>query len=153
VIDPVMLERVLSHIHNWFERGTSSVAGVSEGSLTPGPDVPSGAWYRLQGSLLNDGLHLHPADDLVDEEFNGTVTVLAIPRPLLQVVDEISQWVADTAGAEEFARKAKFQSESFGGYSYTLRGDLNASQSADGRSLSGWRAKFAQDLNPWRRIS
>ena len=65
--DAVTLEQVLAHIHNWFTRETLSLSEceVVDGQLpaSVAEAVPAGTWYRIQGSYLNDGLHLRGAED------------------------------------------------------------------------------------------
>ena len=168
MVDAGTLEEVLSHIHNWFPAGTASVEDceISGGALPASVSATllDGQWYRIQGSILNDGLHLYrstypsgQSSDLEDETFDGTITSLAIPKVLLGIVEEIQQWIADYKAAREYlsqtASKGAYQSESFGGYSYAIRGDL-ASNSGSGGSggLSGWQAEFASRLSPWRKM-
>lgn len=152
-MDAGILEQILWHIHNWFDHGTFPVENctIDGGSLPASVPVPDGAWYRIQGSLLNDGLHRAGDSDLYPETFDGTVTVCAIPKALLDVADRISDWVDANAEAARKAQESPYQSESFGGYTYTLRSDLMAENGSEG--LTGWKAKFASDLNPWRKIS
>ena len=148
-MDAVVLEEVLDHIHNWFDRDTEPSTGtftISDGAIAPA-HIPEGAWYRVQGSYLNDGLHLHPASDLTDEEFEGTVTVLRIPRPLIALAEEISEWQAKYGAAAG----GPYSSESFGGYSYTMKAD-SAPQNGSG-GLTGWRLAFRDRLNTFRKIS
>lgn len=152
-MDAGILEQVLYHIHNWFvydtiDMGHCEIAG---GSLPASISIPDGAWYRIQGSLLNDGLHQHPATDLTDETFDGTITVCAIPKALLNVVDDIADWIDHYNTASEKLQDSPFASESFGGYSYSIRSDLTANNGSGG--LTGWQAEFASRLNPWRKIS
>lgn len=149
MVDAVTLEEVLNHIHNWFDRESEHINGsfaIEDGALVY-VNIPEGAWYQVQGSYLNDGLHLHPADDLVDEEFTGTITVLRIPRPLLRIVEEIAEWQSKYGDATS----GPYSSESFGGYSYTMRGD-SSSQGGSG-GLTGWRLAFRDRLNAWRKIA
>lgn len=149
MVDAVTLEEVLSHIHNWFDRDSEPISGeiTIEGGALAGVSIPEGAWYRVQGSYLNDGLHLHPASDLTDEEFEGTITVLRIPRPLLALAEEIGAWQEQYGTASQ----GPYQSESFGGYSYTMKAD-SASQNGSG-GLTGWRLAFRDRLNAWRKIA
>lgn len=153
-MDAGMLEQVLYHIHNWFERDQIHVTtcciddGMLPASITD--QMLDGQWYRIQGSYLNDGLHQNPDLGLSDETFNGTITLLAIPKALLSITEQIGQWVEETSDADQRARKATFQSESFGGYSYSLKGDSRSNNGSDG--LTGWQAAFASDLNPWRKM-
>ena len=155
-MDAGILEQVLNHIHNWFVYDELDVDGcaIEGGSLPASVPIPEGAWYRIQGSLFNDGLHQHPADDLTDETFDGKVTVCAIPRVLLNVVDEIADYIDAMNESDAAVRGAKFQSESFGGYTYTIKGDSRADSASGGVSgLTGWQAAFRTDLNPFRKIS
>lgn len=148
--DAVMLEQVLSHIHNWFGRDSIAVTACSivDGALPSGvtAGMLEGQWYRVEGSYLNDGLHLHPATDLSDETFDGTITLLAIPRPLLRVVEDIEAWQEANGATVD----GPYASESFGEYSYTMRSDSSASSGSGG--LTGWRLSFRDRLNPWRRM-
>lgn len=156
-MDAGILEEVLYHIHNWFERDTISAKGceIEDGTLPASitSSMRVQQWYRIDGSYLNDGLHQHPADDLQDETFDGTVTLLAIPKPLLRIVQEIEDWLALGQEAREKALASPYQSESFDGYSYSLRSDLTANSASGGPTgLSGWQAVYASRLNPWRKI-
>ena len=151
-MDVGILERVLNHIHNWFVYDQMDVScAIEGGSLPASISIPEGAWYRIQGSLFNDGLHRHPAAYLRDETFDGTITICAIPNALLDVVEEIEDWQqAYTAGRDK-ALGSPYASESFDGYSYSMR-DYTGANSASG-GLSGWQAEFASRLNPWRKVS
>ena len=134
-----MLEEVLAHLHNWFEvevlRGEFSVSG---GSIDL-PEAREGQYFRIVGSVFNDGLHLYPASDLQDEEFEGEVRLLAVPRPLLDVVEEIEKWNASNPATT-------YTSESFGGYTYSK------ASNADGSPMD-WRGVFRGSLNRWRKLS
>ena len=148
-LDVVLIEDVLSHIHNWFVRDTMSASiEITNGALPDdvSNEILEGQYYRIEGSYLNDGVHRHIADDLTDESFSGTISLLAIPRALLNVVFDIQSWI-DSNGAES---EGPYASESFGGYSYTLKTDSNASSASGG--LTGWRLAFRDRLNPWRKM-
>lgn len=147
-VDAVVLEDVLGYIHNWFERDTLSTGEcvIEDGTLPAGLGIPEGAWYRIQGSLLNDGMHLRGDDGLVDEAFTGTITTHAIPKALLAVVEEVSEWTR-TYG---FAASSPYQSESFGGYSYSKGSQGTTS---GGTPSSGWQAAFAGRFTKWRKLS
>lgn len=150
-MDANVLEQVLGSIHNWFVRDTLDVRGctISEGALPASVSIPEGVWYRIRGSYLNDGMHLRgdESEGLEDETFDGTITTHAIPKALLSVVQEISDWQSES-GAKA---NGPYQSESFGGYSYSLRG---SSSTANGNVPStGWQAVFAGRLRQWRKLS
>lgn len=147
-MDAVILEQVLGSIHNWFTRDTIDVSGceIVGGQLPASISIPDGVWYRIQGSYLNDGMHLKgdEAEGLTDETFDGTITTHVIPKALLAIVQEITDWNAKY-GADA---NSPYQSESFGGYSYS-KGSGFAGQSG----ASGWQAAFAGRFRQWRKLS
>ena len=149
-MDVGVLEQILWHIHNWFEREQIPVSTccIDDGSLPTSitDRMLDGQWYRIEGSYLNDGLHQHPAEDLEDETFNGTITLLAIPKPLLRVAEDIAAWQEANGAVVD----GPYASESFGGYSYSLRSDSGANSASGG--LSGWRLAFRDRLNPFRKM-
>ncbi|MGN0076222.1 MAG: hypothetical protein ACI38Z_04530 [Parafannyhessea sp.] len=141
-----MLGAVLASINNYFAgdpvRGRWAVAG---GEVSPASGqalaLEGGQWCIIAGSALNDGLHRQGAGGLADEEFEGTVTPLRIPRDLLGLVAEIEAWQdAQDAAAGPYA------SESFGGYSYS-----RATDPATGLPMT-WEAAFRSRLNRWRKL-
>lgn len=139
-----MLEQVLTYLNNWFPSEVRRGAFKVEGGSLDLPWLAEGQWFRVVGSVFNDGLHRHPATDLTDEEFEGAVWALAIPKAVIELADRIADWQAENGKAAE----GPYQSESFGGYSYTLKND----DAASGGSLGGWRAVFASELRRWKRL-
>jgi len=149
-MDAVVLEQVLGYIHNWFVRDSIDVNNceVVDGHLPASIPIPNGVWYRIKGSYLNDGMHLKgdQNEGLVDETFDGTITTHVIPRALLVVVQEVSDWVTKYGGSAD----SPYQSESFGGYTYSKGSRYNSSsQSGD----SGWQAAFAGRFRQWRKLA
>lgn len=147
-----MLEQVLAHLRNWFRvrddvdgkhPGTYTIAG---GSITL-PFLQQGQYYRILGSVFNDGLHRYgDGDALHDETFEGTVWALAVPDAVVLLAGEVQAWV-DRYGE---AANSPFSSESFGGYSYTK--GSGGSSAGDGAAANGWQAAFRWRLDPWRKI-
>lgn len=139
-----MLEQVLLSLRNWFvaDKRTGRVR-IEGGRLVPpaGLDLKEGQYIRITGSTFNDGLHSWPYNGLTDEEFVGTVWALAVPRAVLDLADEIEAW--RTEHRDEL--DGPYQSESFGGYSYTRV------MGADGRPLT-WRDQFKARMDPWRKL-
>ena len=138
-----MLEQVLRHLNNWFlvdiHRG---VFTVENGSITL-PFLQNNQYFRVCGSVFNDGLHQYPAVDLTDETFTGTVWALAVPKAVVTLSEDIAAW--EKKNGEAVA--SPYQSESFGGYSYTKRSAGN-----DSGSLNGWQDAFRGRLNDWRKL-
>lgn len=140
-----MLDAVIDYLHNDFRRDMAGgTFAVENGVLDiPELDVPEGAFIRIFGSVFNDGIHLYGDDDLTDEEFQGTVWLLAIPTELLKLVSEIEQNV--NASAKAMANGSPMKSESFDGYSYTRM------TRADG-TMMDWRDLYHGRLARWRKI-
>ena len=139
-----MLEQVLMNIRNWFPVKGGIYSGtftIEDGGITL-PFLANGQYFRICGSVFNDGLHQYPEDDLVDETFNGTIWALAIPKAVVDLAAEIEAW--ETKNGE--AASGIYQSESFGGYSYT-----KATDSASGGSVT-WQSVFKRQLSAWRKI-
>jgi len=139
-----MLEQILRHLRNWFvvyggvHHGTFT---VEEGSITL-PFLQVGQYFRIEGSVFNDGLHQYPGDNLKDETFEGAVWALAVPKAVVDLSAEISEW-EEKHGA---ASTGPYQSESFGGYSYT-----KATDTKTGGPVT-WQRAFRGRLNQWRKI-
>lgn len=146
-----MLEAVLTHLNNWFERnpatgGRSALRGgfeVAGGEMgLPEGWLSEGQHFRVVGSALNDGLHRHPASDLADEAFDGEVLALWVPPAVVELSERIGAWQKEHGEEAE----SPYQSEGFGGYSYSLRGTQGGPQD------SSWRAVFASELRRWKRL-
>ena len=82
-----MLEQVLRRLNNWFlleiHEGTFT---VENGGVTL-PFLQKGQYFRIVGSVFNDGLHQYPAEDLTDESFTGVVWALAVPKAVVTLAD------------------------------------------------------------------
>ena len=139
-----MLEQVLMNIRNWFPVKGGIYSGtftIKDGGITL-PFLADGQYFRICGSVFNDGLHQYPATDLVDEEFSGAIWELAIPPAVVDLADEIGKWQEKNGEASA----SPYQSESFGGYSYS-----KATDSASGGAVT-WQSVFKRQLSAWRKI-
>ena len=138
-----MLEQILTYIHNWFEQDVCTTEWKIEDGCLDLPHVQDGQYFRIVGSVFNDGLHQAPATDLHDETFKGAVWALAIPPTILKLSEEIEAWMEKHGEAAQ----SPYSSESFGGYSYSKDG---ANGAADG--LTGWQKAFNVRLIPYRKL-
>ena len=139
-----MLEQVLMNIRNWFPvKGGihSDTFTIKDGGITL-PFLENGQYFRICGSVFNDGLHQYPAGDLKTETFDGTVWALSIPQPIIDLANEIQEWQNKNADA----LSSPYSSESFGGYSYSKETDTKT-----GRAVT-WQSKFENQLSAWRKI-
>ena len=141
-----MLETVLTHLKNWFvvPRGVHEGVYTIENGALELPFLHNGQYYRICGSIFNDGLHKYgDADDkLQNETFTGTVWALAIPKSVVELSEKIEEW--QNKNGEVVA--SPFSSESFGGYSYT-----KATDSVTGAPAT-WETVFRSQLNPYRKL-
>lgn len=134
-----MLERVLTSLNNWFEVGAPIVGEFAvEGGGIVLP-LLNGQYFRVLGSVFNDGLHRYPAEDMQDETFEGIVFPLAIPKAVIQLAEEIEEW--ETKNGER--AKSPMTSESFGGYSYAK---------STGEEARSWEKAFKRELSAWRKL-
>ena len=145
-----MLEQILVEIHNWF-RVRNDVGGIYSGTYTIEdgsialPFLRDGQYFRIMGSVFNDGLHRYGPDMeyLTDETLEGTVWALAVPKAVVELAREIEAW-REKYGA---VMDSPYTSESFGGYSYT-----KASGAEDSTGSGGWQAAFRSRLDPYRKL-
>lgn len=135
------LTNLCAELRNYFETekrfGTFTISG---GSISPSDFLQDGQYFRIVGSVFNDGVHRHPAHDLTDETFDGAVWAMAIPPAVVELLQKIQEFEAATANAP-----TAYTSESFGGYSYTKATDANGLP-------VGWKSVFKNELNRWRKL-
>ncbi len=149
-----MMTQVCQYLRNWFNANQPKIIGdfvISGGEIeTRGSRVrlsdvlQEGQYFRIVGSALNDGVYLWPETELDDESFSGAVWPMAVPQVILDLVYDIEAW-ADKYTGYDSAAMSPFQSESFGGYSYSKGG------SGESYAVT-WQAAFADRLAPWRKI-
>lgn len=137
-----MITQICQSIRNWFdiERYFGTFT-IKDGSVAPSDFLQDGQYYRIIGSVFNDGVHKFGSDTLTDEKpFDGAVWAMAVPPDFLEVVGEIEAYCKSDAG-----KTSPYVSESFGGYSYTK------ATTTDGSPV-GWKQAFASHLSAWRKL-
>jgi hypothetical protein len=133
-----MLDDVLAYLKNYFvveiQGGGYEIAfgGITLSFLRPGQ------YFRIVGSLFNDGVYQYPATALIDETFTGAVWALAVPPAVIALSAEIDTWNTNN-------QPSAHTSESFGGYSYSKA--TNASG-----AVATWQDVFRTKLSRWRRL-
>ena len=142
-----MLERVLRETRNWFSAAFYTGAYRIEGGAIrtetgEAPALLDGQYFRILGSVLNDGVYQYPPDDLKDEAFTGEIWSLAIPKEFLELTADIEAW-QEQHGA---AAAGPYTSESFGGYTYS-----KAVDAVTGGAVT-WEGAFRARLNAWRKL-
>ena len=137
-----MLTELLAEIRNYFEVPNGRHFGkftISGGSIAL-PFLVSGQYFRIVGSVFNDGVYQYGAAELADETFDGAVWALSLPPDLIALSAEIEEY-----NKSEVGKPSPFTAESFGGYSYTKATDANGAP-------IGWQKAFASRLNQWRKL-
>ena len=145
-----MLTELCQELRNWFERkkffGTFT---IESGQIDlPDGSLQSGQYFRIVGSVFNDGVHKYDPESesqLVDEVFEGAIWSMGVPPAVVDLSERISEWVTKYGDSVS----SPYQSESFGGYSYQK---ASSGQGNAGSSNPTWQSTFASELNRWRKI-
>lgn len=139
-----MLEQVLNYLKNWFITEIQSGTYTIENGTIELSFLQTGQYFRIMGSVFNDGLYLYDENlELKDETFDGVIWALAIPQMILDITKQIEEW-QDKYGE---VAAGPYTSESFGGYSYS-----KGSGSSGSDSDASWQSKFAGMLAPYRKL-
>ena len=146
-----MLTEICAEIKNYFTYENDKHIGdfeIVDGLIVPSFDMPTD-YIRIVGSHLNDGVHRLSDADLVDEDkFHGAIWVMSPPQAFLDLAAEIADWQEKYGGIDSQAM-SPFNSESFGGYSYSKM----AGTGAAGKGAAGtWQSAYGTRLNAYRRI-
>ena len=141
----MMLNELCKEINNWFVQKIYFDEYTIEDGILIVPELQQGQYFRIVGSVFNDGVYQYPAAGLNDETFDGAVWAMAIPQEVIALSSEIEEWVDKYAKVDSSAM-SPYQSESFGGYSYSK------ASSGDENGGNTWQSVFRSRLNQWRKI-
>lgn len=154
-----MMTDICQYLHNWFNRkpdgstypqysGTFTVADDSIVELSG--KLVTGQYFRIIGSLFNDGVHKLGSDTLKNEVFDGAVWSMAVPPVVVSLAAEIADWQAKYGSVSSEAM-SPFQSESFAGYSYS-KANGGVSSNGSVKSQNTWQNVYEARLAPWRKL-
>ena len=142
------LNMICEYLNNWFDKdryaGDFSIAG---GSVSVDA-LKNGQYYRIIGSVFNEGIHVYPSTDLTDEDFKGEVWSMVIPQDIIDLASDLHSWLA-TYGSAGSEALSPYASESFNGYSYSK--SVGGSD-ASGAGANSWQNAFSYRLIPYRRL-
>ena len=154
-----MISEICAELRNYFLRDYvnpeqymhSGSFVIANGEMQSLPFLKVGQYYRIIGSTFNDGVHKYGAhnrnaedsETLTDEEFEGTIWEMFVPKEIVDLSAEIQDWISKNADAIN----SPYQSESTPVYSRTYKQGGGASGSY------GWRDAFSERLKEHRRIS
>ena len=140
----MILAELCQELKNWFCDDSDIHLGtytIQNGALSL-PFLLEGQFFRVVGSVLNDGVYKYGEAELKDETFTGAIWAMRIPPSVVSLAEQIDTWIEKNGEAS----LSPYQSESWGGYSYSLK-----SGSAESGSLS-WKTVFGSSLNRWRKL-
>ena len=147
-----MLTEICAEIKNYFTYESDRHIGdyaIVDGIITPSLDIPTD-YIRIVGSRKNDDVHKLSDLDHVDEDiFHGAIWIMSPPNDFLALVEEIESW-QEMNGKADSQAMSPYQSESFGGYSYSKG---SGGSGAGSSSSPTWQSQYAPRLKIYRRIS
>lgn len=151
-----MLTEICAYLKNYFEY--DRIIGnihVSDGVLYCGDQqigVKEGQYFALFREHFALGVYKYGTDTLEDrDEFRGAVWLMDVPSAVLRADEWAEEWNTTNGGATSEAN-SPFQSESFGGYSYSKGSVGNTSGgSAIGASVFDEK-QFLSMIAPYRKV-
>lgn len=147
----MMIADFFDEIRNYFEvEKYIERITISNGALQGFSDrLQNNQYFRIVGSVFNDGVYKYNQEGLllIDEIFHGAVWAMAVPPNVIALINEIQTW--DTKYGNSDAANSPFQSESFGGYSYSKG---SSGSSGGGGAAVTWQGQFGSRLNKYRKI-
>lgn len=129
----------MSYIHK-------DIFTISDGEITGVDFLLPNQYFRIVGSVFNDGVCRNNSDDLqklTNETFDGAVWEMAVPKSFLELCTEIQKF--NEKINELSANDKGYISESFGGYSYSLGSNVPA-------YMQSLQNRLNSELNHYRRL-
>lgn len=152
-----MLTEICEYLNNWFDMDeyhnklphATGKIHIENGHYADLPFVAKkGQFFYIHGSVFNDGVHQYTDElKLIDEIFDGLVQSMIIPPHIEALAGEIKTW-QEKYGSVASQNMSPFNSESFGGYSYSKGGGSGS----DSSPAANWQNVYAKRLNPYRRL-
>lgn len=152
-----MLTEICAYLKNYFDFNMPKYYGrfiVNDGIIVSdtGEDmgILSGQYFRIIGSVFNDGVYTQHDERLTNETFDGAVWLMAIPQSLVALASEIELWQNKYGGVQS-PSMSPYNSESFAGYSYSKSSGAGAGATAR-TGATGWQSAYADRLIRWKKI-
>ena len=138
-----MLSELCKELKNYFVQNKYFGEYKIENGTLIVPELQQDQYFRIVGSVFNDGVYQYPATELKDEVFDGAIWAMAIPAEVIALASEIDEWQQKYMTVDSTAM-SPYNSESFGGYSYSKGGDAD--------NGATWQSVFKSRLNLYRKI-
>ena len=121
-----MLTELCQELKNWFCTESDVHAGeytissgtiyageytISGGILSPSDFLTAGQYFRVVGSVFNDGVHkmyVGQSPTLKDETFTGAIWAMRVPQAIIDLDESITDFLTKNADA----LSSPYQSES-----------------------------------------
>ena len=139
------LTELCQELKNWFV--IDQYFGefeISDGELSLS-SLKENQYFRIVGSVFNDGVHQKGHAGLTDEIFSGSVWAMAVPPTVIDLLGRINSWEAKYGEAIA----SPYTSESFGGYSYSKSSGSRANGNVGNID---YKSVFGDELNRWRKV-
>jgi len=144
-----MLTEICQYLHNYFdyERHSGDISIVGHEVFCNGKqiEIENGQYFALFRQRIPLGVF--QKNELSDKSFTGSVWLMDVPKAIIDANTWAETWKANNMAAGSEANSV-FQSESFGGYSYSKG---NNSKGKVGASIFD-NAQFAAMLAPYRKL-
>lgn len=144
-----MLTEICQYLHNYFdyERHYGDISIIGQSVFCDGKeiDIESGQYFALFRNRIPLGVF--QKSELTDKSFTGSVWLMDVPKAITDADAWAETWKANNMAAGSEANSV-YQSESFGGYSYSKG---NNSKGKVGASIFD-NAQFAAMLAPYRKL-
>lgn len=136
-----MLEKMCAECRNYFIKNIHfGTFKIESGAIEPLDFLQERQYFRIVGSVLNDGVYQYQTSELTDEVFDGAIWAMSVPPSFIALASDIKTW------QDKDGKPSAYTSESFGGYSYTK------ATNAKGQ-VATWKEVFASQLNQYRRAN
>jgi hypothetical protein len=144
-----MLTEICAYLHNYFdyERHSGEISIVNGVISCNGKEITleEGQYFALFRNRIPLGVFNEvPAD----KKFEGSVWLMDVPKAVLDADKWAKEW-NEKYGAATSEANSVFQSESFGGYSYSK--DFGSSDNKRGGSIFD-NSQFNRMLAPYRKL-
>lgn len=145
-----MLTEICQYLHNYFdyERHYGDISIIGQSIFCDGKEIEieSGQYFALFRDKFVLGVY-KKGDTLTDKTFEGAVWLMDVPVSILNADTWATNWMNKNGGVDSEAN-SPFQSESWGGYSYSK--GSNSSGKIGGSVFD--QATFVRMLAPYRKL-
>ena len=141
-----MLSEVCAYLRNYFYHGEPTIGKIEivNGALKEPYGLKANQYFRIIGSMFNDGVYQYPLTTLQDEVFDGAIRGMAVPPDLIRLISEMETWKTNNA----YALNTPYQSESKADYSYSLKSIGNSENGGAMTVINQFSGRLAR----WRKI-